>query len=181
MSNINYYVAASGWAQAIGSFLALGVAIWVPIRMDKRVRKQLATERQQRAQIVQASLLPNLFRLRAATADFLAEQSDEPTVFGVSRDQRSFDSDFFGLVPEFVDVLAVAPDSGAIQGDLVKLAVALFKAKESLSDITKLQRDGYHAAWITNKDIFVEAASTIYNLSNNIITKIESMYPAIES
>lgn len=177
MKNIDWAVEPA-WVQAIGSILAIGIAIWVPFRLDKRAKLQLESEKQARAQIVQASLLPNLFRLRSATKDFLEQESGEPSFFGVKREPGSFDSDFFKLVPVFVDVLAVAPDSGAIQQDLTRLAVALFKADELLSETSKLQRDGYHAAWINHKDFFVDAASGILDLSNRIIEKIETMHPA---
>ena len=136
----------------------------------------LFEEREIRSRIVQASFLPNLYRLRSATAEFLEEHSGQPSVFGVEREPESFDSDFFKLVPEFTDMLAVAPDSGEIQGDVTTLSVLLFKANELLSENSKLQRDGYHAAWINHKDLFIGSAREINFLSVKIIRKIENMH-----
>ena len=39
-----------------------------------------------------------------------------------------------------------------------------------------LQRDGYHAAWINHKDLFIEAAESINELSDKVILSIESLY-----
>ncbi|KVD80653.1 hypothetical protein WS62_26785 [Burkholderia sp. ABCPW 14] len=71
---------------------------------------------------------------------------------------KSFDSNFFDLVPEVSGILALAVESGAIQKNVTELSILLFKTKENLSSITKLQRGGYHAAWINNKDEFIDAA-----------------------
>ena len=170
--------ATAAWVQAIGSVIAIGIAIWVPFRLDKRARTQLQAEKDARARIVQASLLPNLFRLRSATAEFLEQESGQPSFLGVDRDHDDFDSDFFKLVPAFTDILSVAPDSGAIQKDLTTLSVLLFKANDLLSSTSKLQRDGYHAAWINHKDLFVGAATEINAICDRIIGTIESLHPA---
>lgn len=104
---------AAAWFKRSGSVLAIGIAIWVPFRLEKRSRSQLEAERQAGARIVQASLLPNLSRPRTATAEFSEQESGQPSFLGVDREAGSFGSDLFRMGPEFVDVLAVAPDSGA--------------------------------------------------------------------
>ena len=167
------WTAVAAWVQAIGSIVAIAIAIWVPFRINKLSLAQLAADKTARARIVQASLLPTLYRLRSTTADFLQQESGEPSFLGVDRKSDSFDSDFFELVPEFTNLLTIAVDSGSIQQQLTDLSVLLFKTRELLSENTKLQRDGYHAAWINHKDLFIDAARDLNTLSSKIIVKIE--------
>ena len=170
------WTAAAAWVQAIGSVAAIGIAIWVPFKLSKISAAQLAADKAARARIVQASLLPTLYRLRSTTTDFLDQESGEPSFLGVDREPESFDSNFFDLVPEFIALLTIAIDSGSIQQDVTDLSVLLFKTKELLSDNSRLQRDGYHAAWINHKDLFIEAARDLNALSAKIINSIESSH-----
>lgn len=163
--------------QAFGSIASLVVAVaafWVPHKISKRALEQAAVDKIARSRIAQASLLPTLYRLRSATSDFLEEESGELSFLGVRREAESFDSNFFDLVPEVAAILALAVESGAIQKDVTELSILLFKTKEDLSSTTKLQRDGYHAAWINHKDIFIDAARALNTLSDKIIKEIEA-------
>ena len=168
---------AAAWVQAVGSLAAIGIAIWVPFELDRRARVKRMADEAARARLVQASLLPTLYRIRSTTADFLDEQSGNPSFLGVERKPADFDSDFFRLTPEFTGLLQVAIDSGKVKEDIAELSVMLFKTAEMLSENSKLQRDGYHAAWINHKDLFIEAATEINDLSEKIITAIEASYP----
>ncbi|MBR8159019.1 hypothetical protein KDX20_31860 [Burkholderia cenocepacia] len=163
--------------QAFGSIASLAVAVaafWVPHKISKRALEQAAVDKMARSRIAQATLLPTLYRLRSATSDFLEEESGELSFLGVRRETKSFDSNFFDLVPEVSGILALAVESGAIQKNVTELSILLFKTKENLSYITKLQRDGYHAAWINNKDEFIGAARALNTLSDKIIKEIET-------
>ncbi|MDN7903141.1 hypothetical protein QZM18_03255 [Burkholderia diffusa] len=163
--------------QAFGSIASLVVAsaaFWVPHKISKRALEQAAVDKTARSRIAQASLLPTLYRLRSATSDFLEEESGEPSFLGVRREAESFDSNFFDLVPEVAAILALAVESGSIQKDVTELSILLFKTKENLSSTTKLQRDGYHTAWINHKDIFIDAARALNTLSDKIIKEIEA-------
>lgn len=167
------WAAVAAWVQAIGSIVAIAIAIWVPFKLNQISLAQLAADKAARARIVQTSLLPTLYRLRSTTADFIEQESGEPSFLGVDRESDSFDSNFFELVPEFTSLLTIAVDSGSIQQKLTGLSVLLFKTKEMLSDNSKLQRDGYHAAWINHKDLFIDAARNLNTLSSEIIRAIE--------
>lgn len=168
------WTAIAAWIQAIGSIGAIGIAIWVPFKLNKILALEIATDKTVRARVVQASLLPSLYRLRSTTADFLEQESGEPSFLGIDRDAESFDSNFFDLVPEFISLLTVAVDSGSIQQEIADLSILLFRTRELLSNNSKLQRDGYHAAWINHKDMFIEAATDLNSLATRIIVKIES-------
>ena len=170
---IDWSVTAA-WVQAIGSLVAIGVAIWVPYDMDRRARIRLVITERTRQRHTQVSILPTLYELRSKTADFLDEQSGTPSFMGVERESSQFDSDFFSLVPKFIDVLRVAPDAGNVQALLAKLSVALFKVSDRLEQNSKLQRDGYHAAWINHRNDFIESAQSINDLVDMIIGLVET-------
>jgi len=132
--------------------VAVGVAIWVPYDMDRKARARMLEGERKRQRHTQVSLLPTLYELRSKTSDFLDQQSGEPSFFGGERDNSEFDSDFFALVPKFIEILRVAPDAGDLDDHLAKISVSLFKINDLLGQNKRLQRDGYHAAWINSKD-----------------------------
>ena len=121
-------------------------------------------------------MLPDLYRLRSSTKDFLDFQSGEKSFLGVDRSPEDFDDNFFSLIKEYANILKIAPKSGVMQEQLTELMSIVFQTNELLAENTRLQRDGYHAAWINYKDLFIEAAERINELSDNVILSIESLY-----
>lgn len=170
------WIAIAAWVQAVGSIVAIGIAIWVPFKLAKESRNKQEANEASLLRVVQVSLLPQLYRLRSSTKDFLELQSGEKSFINVDRKPEDFDHNFFSLVPEFANTLNIASKSGVIQDRLMEIVVALFKTNELLAETTRLQRDGYHAAWINQKEFFIEAAENLNRLSNNFISDIESSY-----
>lgn len=166
--------AAAAWVQAIGSVAAIGIAIWVPYSMDRRARVRLLEAERKRQRHTQISLLPTLYELRSKTKDFLDEQSGAASFLGVEREVSEFDSDFFSLVPKFIEILRLAPDAGDIEEHLAKLSISLFQVNDYLGQNTKLQRDGYHAAWVNHKELFIGSAQAIHDLANMVIGRIDT-------
>lgn len=170
------WTAMAAWVQAIGSIIAIGIAMWVPFKLANDSQKKQAAESTSLSRVIQVSLLPDLYRLRSSTKDFLEFQSGERSFFGVDRNPEDFDDDFFSLVEEFTNILKIASKSGVIQEQLTELMCLVFRTNELLAENTRLQRDGYHAAWINHKDLFIEAAESINQLSHKVIINIESLY-----
>ena len=170
------WVTTAVWAQAIGSIIGIGIAIWVPFKLATDSQSRQEAEKVSLSRVIQVSLLPDLYRLRSSTKDFLDFQSGEKSFLGVDRSSEDFDDDFFSLVKEFSNILKVASESGFIQEHLTKLMFIVFQTNELLAENTRLQRDGYHAAWINHKELFVEAAKNINELSGKVIASIESLY-----
>ena len=173
--NINW-IATAAWVQAIGSIVAIGIAIWVPFKLAKDSQKKQEAEKTFLSRVIQVSLLPDLYRLRSSTKDFLDFQSGEKSFLGVDRSPEDFDENFFSLIKEYANILKIAPKSGVMQEQLRELMSIVFQTNELLAENTRLQRDGYHAAWINYKDLFIEAAERINELSDNVILSIESLY-----
>lgn len=173
LSNIDW-TATAAWMQAIGSIIGIGIAIWVPYHMDHKSRARLLEVERKKQRHTQISLLPTLYELRSKTIDFLEQQSGMPSFLGVNREPSDFDSDFFSLTPKFIDILRIAPETGDIEKLLAKLSILLFQVKDNLEQNSKLQRDGYHTAWINYKDLFIESAQSIEELVGIIIRHIET-------
>lgn len=170
------WIATAAWVQAIGSIIAIGIAIWVPFKLAKDSQKKQEAEKISLSRVVQVSLLPDLYRLRSCTKDFLDFQSGEKSFLGVNRSPEDFNEDFFSLVKEYANILKIASKSGVIQEQLTELVSIVFQTNELLAENTRLQRDGYHAAWTNHKDLFIEAAESINELSDKVILSIESLY-----
>ena len=170
------WIATAAWVQAIGSIIAIGIAIWVPFKLAKDLQKKQEAEKISLSRVVQVSLLPDLYRLRSCTKDFLDFQSEEKSFLGVNRSPEDFNEDFFSLVKEYANILKIASKSGVIQEQLTELMSIVFQTNELLAENTRLQRDGYHAAWTNHKDLFIEAAENINELSDKVILSIESLY-----
>jgi|TARA_R110002051_G_scaffold199278_1_gene266181 hypothetical protein len=170
------WITTAAWVQAIGSIIAIGIAIWVPFKLAKDSQNKQEAEKISLSRVAQVSLLPDLYRLRSSTKDFLDFQSGEKSFLGVDRSSEDFDDDFFSLVKEFANILKIAPESGLIQEQLIELMSIVFQTNELLAENTRLQRDGYHTAWINHKDLFVESAENINKLSDKVIVSIESLY-----
>jgi hypothetical protein len=170
------WITTAAWVQAIGSIIAIGIAIWVPFKLAKDSQNKQEAEKVSLSRVAQVSLLPDLYRLRSSTKDFLDFQSGKKSFLSVDRSSEDFDDDFFSLVKEFANILKIAPESGLIQEQLIELMSIVFQTNELLAENTRLQRDGYHTAWINHKDLFVESAENINKLSDKVIASIESLY-----
>lgn len=170
------WIVGAAWVQAIGSIIAICIAIWVPFKLARDVQDKEAIEKNNISRVIQVSLLPDLYRLRSSTNDFIEFQSREKSFLGVEREHADFDDDFFSLIYEFNNILKVASRSGVIQEQLTELMFIIFQTNEFLAENTRLQRDGYHAAWRNHNDLFIEKAEKINKSSDKVIRSIESLY-----
>jgi hypothetical protein len=57
------------WVQAVGSVLAIGIAIWIPYRQTKSARDELAVDRSKRARALFGFMMPETFRVRDKITD----------------------------------------------------------------------------------------------------------------
>lgn len=68
----------------------------------------------------------------------------------------------------------MALDAEDIDAYLANLSVSLFKVNEQFGMTMKLRRHRCHAAWISNKENFIESAKSIHGLADIIIEHIEA-------
>lgn len=166
--------AVAARVQAIGSIIAIGVAIAVPANIDKRNRNFLNKDKENRAKALALSILPSLYKLSASTNHFITERETNDPESMIERD--ILDGNFFVHSPELRSLLSISSDLGDIQYPFSRLILLLFRAEEMLNMTTRLQRGGYHAAWINNIDGFIDQAKNINAATNDLIEKIEKLY-----
>jgi hypothetical protein len=68
---IEHHPGLAAWLQAIGSLVAIGIAIWVPARYHKLARSAAATEHKLRTRTLVNLLGPALWEFRAAIDDVI--------------------------------------------------------------------------------------------------------------
>jgi hypothetical protein len=66
MSDIVNDGALAAWVQAGSAAIALGIAIFVPYRLDERARTRAENERRMKARVISKAIFPELLEARAA-------------------------------------------------------------------------------------------------------------------
>lgn len=166
--------AVAAWVQALGSIVAIGVAIAIPAVQHKKDQQQAEEERKRRAQALSLSLLPALYKVRASVEHFITEQTSEEPEALVEKDEH--DGIFFAHAPELRSYLGVAADFDEFQEPFSKLVASMLQSEEMINYITRMQRGGHHNAWINNLDFFIEHANNIHAKNDELIHLIESAH-----
>lgn len=166
--------AVAAWVQALGSIVAIGVAIAIPAVQHKKDQQQAKEERKRRAQALSLSLLPALYKVRASVQHFITEQTFEEPEALVEKDEH--DGNFFAHAPELRSYLGVAADLDEFQEPFSKLVASMLQSEEMINYTTRMQRGGYHSAWINNLEFFIEHANNIHAKNDELIHLIESAH-----
>ncbi|WP_289118080.1 hypothetical protein [uncultured Idiomarina sp.] len=166
--------AIAAWVQAIGSIIAIGVAIAVPARQHKKDQERTKEEKKRRARALSLSLLPVLYKLRASVQHFITEQTAKEPEALVGKDEH--DGNFFSHAPELRSYLAIAPDLDEFQELFSKLIASMLQSEEMLNFTTRMQRGGYHSSWINNLEFFIEHANNLNTKNNELIRSIENAH-----
>ena len=163
----------AAWIQAIGSIIAVFIAMWIPYKTNKSLILDQKLKIELRRKNTLLLLLPILYLIRRTVHEFLEENNPEARGL-FDNEIEEFHSNYFELIPHFSNKLQSLIDSDFEHPLLTNLCFVLFQAEEHLNENSYLQRRGYHAAWINHKDLFIEEASTILNLIEELILSIES-------
>ncbi|MBH2010697.1 MAG: hypothetical protein I8H71_13420 [Xanthomonadaceae bacterium] len=164
----------AAWVQAIGSLIAIAIAIAVPLFIDHLTKRRIDKEKNSRSKALALSILPDLYKLKASTSHFINETTnpnDEAT-----REIDELNGDYFAHAENFKKILAAMPDLGQYGAKLSSLVYLIFRANEMIAIVTRLQASGYHSAYINNIDEFVEFARSIDAATAEIIKEIESSH-----
>lgn len=175
-ANLIFNQELAAWVQAIGSVIAIFVAVAVPIYFD---RKQRLDEQQTEANQKQKffiTLLPTIYQLRNTTFAFLqqfqAQQNHEMDAI------KTLESEYLNLIPVFAKELHIFVHSNIYDEQLNQLAFELFHSEEILSQ--HLQRPS-EQKWIEHQQKLIQHAHKIDQFTSQIIQKIESHYAAMTS
>ncbi|MHA3080140.1 hypothetical protein [Acinetobacter sp. ANC 5502] len=163
------------WIQAIGSIIAIFIAIYIPYKTSKNqiIEQKFKVELRRKNTLL--LLLPILYLIKRTVSEFLEENNSETRdLFG--EEIKEFNSNYFELIPHFSQKMQSLIDSDFDHSLLTEFCFQLFKAEEQLNENSYLQRRGYHAAWINNKDLFIEEARNIHQLVEELIQNIEEIH-----
>lgn len=167
----------AAWVQAIGSLIAIAIAIAVPLLIDHLNKRRIDKDKNSRSKALALSILPDLYKLKASTTHFIDEtlnlENEAP------REIDELHGNYFAHADDFKRILATMPDLGLYGAKLSDLVYLLFKAHEMLAVVTRLQTSGYHAAYINNLEEFVTFARDIDAATANLISSIENSYDKV--
>lgn len=179
----------AAWVQAVGSLIAIVIAIVVPLKIDDLNKKRIEKEKKTRSMTLALSILPDLYKLRASTTHYIEEneiQDNGPHVSEIEKSEapREIDAlhgDYFAHAENFKIILTAMPDLDVYGPTLTDLVYQLFKANEMSAAITRLQAGGHHAAFLNNRDEFVLFAQTIDTATAKLIEEIEKSHEMVSS
>ena len=162
------------WIQAIGSIVAIFIAIWIPYRANKNQIIEQKSKVALRRKNTLLLLLPILYSIKRTVFEFLEENDPEARDL-FEEEIEQFNSNYFELIPHFSEKIQSLIDSDFDHCLLTEFCFKLFKAEEHLNENSYLQRRGYHAAWLNHKELFIEEAKNIYQLVEELIKNIEEI------
>ncbi|KWQ04686.1 hypothetical protein SE27_05055 [Acinetobacter harbinensis] len=170
-ANLIFNQELAAWVQAVGSVIAIFVAVAVPIYFDRKQRLYEQQSLQHQKQKFFIVLLPMLYQLRNTTATFLQE-------FQHQKDHEidaitTLESEYLNLVPVFAKELHIFVHSNIYDEHLNQLAFELFHSEEILSQHLSQPSE---KKWITHQLNLIQHAQKIDQLTSQTIQKIEVNY-----
>lgn len=168
----------AAWVQAVGSLIAIAIAIAVPLLVDHLNKRRMDKEKKSRSKALALSILPDLYKLKASTTHFINEtpnlENEAP------REIDKLNGDYFAHANIFQRILVTMPDLVLYGAKLSDLIYLLFKAHEMLAVVTRLQASGYHAAYVNNLEEFITFARDIDAATFDLISSIESTHDKVQ-
>lgn len=162
----------AAWVQAVGSILAIVVAIIIPMRANFQSNREKILENKRRAKALTILVLPDLYNLRSFVTSFIQEQNGEEPF----REVGINGVDLNDLTRSFKALLLNTDQLGEINESLTALVAKVFGANEYYESIFRRQAGGYHNAPMNLMPIVLEEFEAIRELSNSVISKIEEQY-----
>lgn len=120
----------AAWVQAIGSVVAIFVAISIPLylqHLSNKQEKQLEAVQKQKYFV---TLLPTLYRIRHYSQDFLTQMQQHQ--HNSDHLMHNLETEYLTLVPVFAKELHIFVHSQIYDHSLNQLAYALFHSEEIL-------------------------------------------------
>lgn len=162
----------AAWVQAVGSILAIVVAIIIPMRANALSNREKIIENKRKAKALTVLVLPDLYNLRSFVRSFIQEQNDEEPF----RETDINGIDLNDLTRSFKAILLNTDQLGEISEMLIALVAKVFSANEYYESIFRRQAGGYHNAPMNLMPILIKEFEAIFELTNSVISKIEKQY-----
>ena len=159
----------AAWVQAVGSVIAIFVAVCVPLYLNHlQQQRDFALEQLQKQKYF-VTLLPTLYRIQRYSQNFLDEIANHPDQ--ENNILHTLESEYLELLPVFAKELHIFVHSQIYDDDLNQLAFELFHAKEIL--LNHLTHPQQH---FSEQQRLVQHSQTILKLGTQMIQKIEQYY-----
>jgi hypothetical protein len=161
----------AAWVQAVGSVIAIFVAISVPLYLNHLAQKRDSNSLELQKRKFFVTLLPTLYRIRRYSTDFLGQMENHAE--STENILHQLETEYLELIPVFSNELHIFTHSQIYDAHLNQLAFELFHSEEILEqhllqpiDQKKLQ----HQKMLTLH------SEHIRQVSDQLIQKIEQHY-----
>lgn len=160
----------AAWVQAVGSVIAIFVAIFVPLYLNRlQQRRDLVLQNLQKQKYF-VTLLPTLYRIQRYSQNFLDEIAAHPDK--ENNILHTLETEYLQLLPVFANELHIFVHSQIYDDVLNQLAFELFHAEEILADYLSWPQHQHFA----QQQRLVQHSQDILNLSTQLIQNIEQYY-----
>lgn len=161
----------AAWVQAIGSVLAIFVAISIPLYLKHLEQKQSKTEQNQQKQKYFVTLLPSLYRMQRYSQEFSLKIQTHPE--NSKNILHTLETEYLELIPVFSQELHLFVHSQIYDANLNQLAFELFHSEEILEQHLLLPSD---QKLVTHQDQLLNHSHNIHLISYKLIQFIENTY-----
>ena len=120
----------AAWVQAVGSVIAIFVAISVPLYLNHLSNKQEKNLQNVQKQKYFVTLLPTLYRIRHYSQDFLKQMQQHQ--LSSEHLMHTLETEYLELIPVFAKELHIFVHSQIYDNSLNQLAFELFHSEEIL-------------------------------------------------
>lgn len=166
----------AAWVQAVGSVIAIFVAISIPLYLNHLQQKRQQAEQRQQKQKYFLTILPTLYRIARYSDDFLQQiqahsQNSENIL-------QQLESEYLELIPVFAQELHIFVHSQIYDAKLNQLAFELFHSEEVLQQHLALPSKDKQ---LSHQQRLVQHSAKIQKLSQNLIAQVEHYYAVLDT
>ena len=163
----------AAWVQAVGSVIAIFVAISVPLYLNHLAQKRDDTLQDMQKQKFFVTLLPTLYRIQRYSSEFILQIQAHPEQS--NNILHSLESEYLALIPVFSKELHIFVHSQIYDAKLNQLAFELFHSEEILQQHLSLPHDHKQ---LKHQTLLMQHSQHIQCLSRQLIQTIEQYYHA---
>ena len=163
----------AAWVQAVGSVIAIFVAISVPLYLNRLEMRRDRTLQNLQKQKYFVTLLPTLYRIKRYSEDFLSQmQQSQQSAENIL---HTLETEYLELIPVFAKELHIFVHSQIYDASLNQLAFELFHSEEILQQHLLQPNDRKQ---LRHQNLLISHGQHIQALSMNLIEHIENYYEA---
>ncbi len=161
----------AAWVQAIGSVIAIFVAISVPLYLNHLAKNRDDALQDMQKQKFFVTMLPTLYRIRRYSADFIEQINAYPQ--STQNILHTLETEYLELIPVFSKELHIFVHSQIYDANLNQLAFELFHSEEILQQHLLQPHDQKQ---LKHQALLTKHSQHIQEFSQQLIMQIEKSY-----